>query len=166
MVFEGEQQGAEIVAKKLIGEAVKALFEARFPPVEGPKGRAEKSRKARNDFDEDDPQVASFDRSERRSTPPPPTPYDRIVSGFSKEKKVVLSDETPFATHLASLKSVEGLEEFVKKHTTPKDEYDLAFLMELVLEGLVLNLRIAREDLDSTVSYSEMAKFNLMRSRG
>ena len=27
MVFEGEQQGAEIVAKKLIGDAVKTLFE-------------------------------------------------------------------------------------------------------------------------------------------
>ena len=26
--------------------------------------------------------------------------------------------------------------------------------------------KIAREDLDSTVTYSEMAKFNLMRSRG
>ena len=41
MVFEGEQQGAEIVAKKLIGDAVKGLFEAKFPPVEGPRTRAE-----------------------------------------------------------------------------------------------------------------------------
>jgi hypothetical protein len=38
--------------------------------------------------------------------------------------------------------------------------------MELVLEGLVQHLRIAREDLDSTVTYAELAKFNLMRSRG
>ena len=38
--------------------------------------------------------------------------------------------------------------------------------MELVLEGLVQNLRIAREDLDSTLTYAELAKFNLMRSRG
>ncbi len=39
MVFEGEQQGAEIVARKLIGDAVKSLFEAAFPPVEGPRAR-------------------------------------------------------------------------------------------------------------------------------
>lgn len=38
--------------------------------------------------------------------------------------------------------------------------------MKQVLEGLVQNLRIAREDLDSTLTYAEMAKFNLMRSRG
>ncbi len=38
--------------------------------------------------------------------------------------------------------------------------------MELVLEGLVQNLRIAREDLDSTITYAEMAKFNVLRSRG
>jgi hypothetical protein len=38
--------------------------------------------------------------------------------------------------------------------------------MELVLEGLVQSLRIAREDLDSTVTCAEPAKFNLMRSRG
>src|SRR2546428_645131 len=31
MVYEGEQQGAEVVAKKLIGTAVKKLFDAKFP---------------------------------------------------------------------------------------------------------------------------------------
>ena len=55
MVFEGEQQGAEIVAKKLIGDAVKALFEAKFPPVEGPRARAESRRRPRSgELDEDD----------------------------------------------------------------------------------------------------------------
>src|SRR5438876_1283947 len=51
MVFEGEQQGAEIIAKKLIGDAVKTLFESKFPPVEGPRGRAEKARQ--RDVDDD-----------------------------------------------------------------------------------------------------------------
>ncbi|HJW13430.1 MAG TPA: AAA family ATPase, partial [Thermoanaerobaculia bacterium] len=31
MVYEGEQQGAEVVAKRLIGAAVRKLFDARFP---------------------------------------------------------------------------------------------------------------------------------------
>src|SRR5207244_6874060 len=34
MVYEGEQQGAEVVARKLIGQAVGKLFESKFPPVE------------------------------------------------------------------------------------------------------------------------------------
>ncbi len=169
MVFEGEQQGAEIVAKKLIGDAVKALFEATFPPVEGPRGRAEKARRSRNDFEDDEAGPIALERMQERKSaekPSAPGPYDAIVSEFGKERKIVLSDETPFADHLKTLESVEGLSDFVLKHAKPRDHFERAFLMELVLEGLVQNLRIAREDLDSTVTYAELAKFNLMRSRG
>ena len=34
MVYEGEQQGPEVVARRLIGTAVKKLFEGRFPELE------------------------------------------------------------------------------------------------------------------------------------
>ncbi|KAA0256202.1 MAG: magnesium chelatase [Acidobacteria bacterium] len=170
LVFEGEQQGAEIVARKLIGDAVKALFEATFPPVEGPKGRAERARGRRNDFEEDEGggPVAVDRLAERRPREAPhgPTPYDPIVAAFANERKVVLSDTTPFSEHLATLDSIPGLADLARKHASPSDDFERAFLMELVLEGLVQNLRIAREDLDSTVTYAEMAKFNLMRSRG
>ncbi len=142
MVFEGEQQGAEIVARKLIGDAVRGLFEATFPPVDGPRARGE------------------------RGPAPVSGPYERVVAWFTKERQLVLSDETPFARHLAELDSVDGLAELVAAHATPADEQERAFLMELVLEGLVQSLRIAREDLDSTVTYAEMARLNLARSRG
>src|SRR5258708_10497905 len=36
MVYEGEQQGAEVVARKLIGLAIQKLFASKFPPVEPP----------------------------------------------------------------------------------------------------------------------------------
>src|SRR5688572_4234955 len=36
MVYEGEQQGAEVVARKLIGIALGKLFETKFPPIERP----------------------------------------------------------------------------------------------------------------------------------
>ena len=169
MVFEGEQQGAEIVAKKLIGDAVKALFEATFPPVEGPRGRAEKARRSRNDFEDDDAGPIALEKMQERKSaekPAPPGPYDAIVAAFGKERKIVLSDDTPFAEHLKTLESVEGLSDLVLKHAKPRDHFERAFLMELVLEGLVQNLRIAREDLDSTVTYAEMARLNLMRGRG
>ena len=175
MVFEGEQQGAEIVAKKLIGDALKALFESRFPPIEGPRTRAEKGRSRHaQDDDIDDfaerlaerrgPVAAQSAQSAQPASAP--GPYDRIVAAFGKERKVVLSDETPFARHLAALDSVDGLADFVRTHAKARDDHQRAFLMELVLEGLVQSLRIAREDLDSTVTYAEMAKFNLLRSRG
>ncbi len=168
MVFEGEQQGAEIVAKKLIGDAVKALFEATFPSVNGPRARAERARRSRNDFEEEEPGPIALEKlQERRAAekPAPAGPYDRIVGHFTKETKVVLSDETPFSEHLKTLESVDGLAEFVQQHAKPRDHFERALLMELVLEGLVQSLRIAREDLDSTVTYAELVKFNLMRSR-
>ncbi len=177
MVFEGEQQGAEIVAKRLVGEAVKALFEAKFPPVEGPKGRAEKSRsrrpeadldaeEARGPFAVEKGQGKAADKGERRSGSSPAGPYERIIASFQDGKTVVLSDDTPFPQHLARLESIDGLSELVLAHARPRDPFERAFLMELLLEGLVQSLRLAREDLDSTVTYAEMAKFNLMRSRG
>jgi magnesium chelatase subunit I len=170
MVFEGEQQGAEIVAKKLIGDAVKALFAAKFPSVEGPRSRGEKARR-RMEPDEEDLGAGpmSLEKlSERKPATPAaaPTPYDAIVSWFEKDRKIVLSDDTPFSGHLKTLESVTGLSDFVLQHSKPRDHFERAFLMEVVLEGLVQNLRIGREDLDSTLTYAELAKFNLMRSRG
>jgi len=170
MVFEGEQQGAEIVAKRLIGEAVKGLFDARFPPVEGPKGRAEKARPRRAEIDDDETRGPfAADKGERKgngAAPAPSGPYEEIVRWFASDRKIVLSDESPFSEHLKTLDSIQGLSSFVHEHAKPRDHYERAFLMELVLEGLVQSLRVAREDLDSTVTYAEMAKFNLMRSRG
>lgn len=160
MVFEGEQQGAEIVARKLIGDAVKSLFEARFPPVEGPRARGERARRREADDEEGGP----FSRD--RGPAPVSGPYAKVVAHFTKERKLVLSDEAPFERHLAELDAVDGLAELVAAHAKPADENERAFLMELVLEGLVQSLRIAREDLDSTVTYAELARLNLMRGRG
>ena len=160
MVFEGEQQGAEIVARKLIGDAVKGLFEAAFPPVEGPRARGERARRR----EADDEEAGPFSRE--RALAPVSGPYAKVVAHFTKERKLVLSDETPFERHLAELDAVDGLAELVAAHARPADEHERAFLMELVLEGLVQSLRIAREDLDSTVTYAELARLNLMRGRG
>src|SRR5438309_3230674 len=56
MVYEGEQQGSEVVARKLIGMAVAKLFESKFPPVEraGVSARAERSRSEVDHEDLDD----------------------------------------------------------------------------------------------------------------
>ena len=58
-----------------------------------------------------------------------------------------------------------GLRKAVEETFSPASRDELAVGMELVLEGLTQHLKIAREDLDSKVSYTEMLKFNLVRSR-
>ncbi len=68
----------------------------------------------------------------------------------------------PFADYEAELKSVPGLYDLdpVKRAKSPEEA---AFWAELALEGLHQSLKLARQDLDSTVSYKEMLKFQLLR---
>ncbi len=161
MVYEGEQQGAEVIAKKLIGTAVKKLFDSRFPAPDS--GRPTERRRQELDEDEEPGPVR------RARTPPAPEKihplYEPIAAWFTGGNKITLSDDTPFAEHLATLKAVPGLEKAVEERFSPASPEELAIGMELVLEGLTQHLKIAREDLDSRVSYAEMLKFNLVKNR-
>src|SRR5258708_37896468 len=86
MVFEGEQQGAEIVAKKLIGDAVKVLFEAKFPPVEGPRTRADRARRRSGEFDVEEtggPMALERVAERKVASAPAPGPYAAIAATFA-----------------------------------------------------------------------------------
>ncbi|MEM7585477.1 MAG: magnesium chelatase [Acidobacteriota bacterium] len=135
MVYEGEQQGMEVVVTKLIGQAVKKVFEDRFPKVDRELGSG----------GEDDT-----------------GPYSDIVRWFAAGNAITLSDELPFATYLAELESVPGLIELAREHSGDGPE-EQALAAELILEGLHQHLKLTREDLDSQVSYKEMVKFQLLR---
>ncbi len=162
MVYEGEQQGAEVIAKKLIGTAVKKLFDSKFPPPDS--GRPTERRRQQLEDDEETGPV-------RRARPAPAAPekihplYEPIVEWFAAGNRITVSDDTPFAEHLAGLMAVPGLKKAVEEHFSPASAEELAIGMELVLEGLTQHLKVAREDLDSRVSYTEMLKFNLVRNR-
>jgi magnesium chelatase subunit I len=163
MVYEGEQQGAEVVAKKLIGTALKKLFDSKFPAPDA--GRPTERRRTDLEDEEETGPV-------RRARMPAPAPekihplYEPIVTWFAAGNRVTISDDTPFSKHLETLQCVPGLEKAVDEHFSPASKEELAIGMELVLEGLTQHLKIAREDLDSKVSYTEMLKFNLVKSRG
>ncbi len=174
MVYEGEQQGAEVVARKLIGTAVAKLFESKFPPVERAGARNERSRYEEQD-DMDDV-FAGRRKQQMKKEPPkhheePPKQdkrvepnYDTILAWFMEGNKITLSDEAPFAKHFAELKRVPKLAETAQKYVQPSRDEELGFWMELVLEGLHQALRLSREDLDSTITFQELMKFNVLRT--
>ncbi len=135
MVYEGEQKGLEVVARQLLGEAVKKVFLERFPAV----GR----------------EVGSGGVEDAG-------PYAAIVHWFADGHRVTLSDEQPFAAYEAELALVPGLLELAAGYGDGSRE-DVALGAELVLEGLHQHLKLAREDLDSRISYKEMLKFQLLR---
>jgi magnesium chelatase subunit I len=163
MVYEGEQQGAEVVAKKLIGAAVKKHFDAKFPAPDS--GRPTQRR--RDELDEGmGLEEAAGPARRARPAPEKIHPlYEPIVEWFAAGNKITISDDTPFAEHRKTLESVPGLKKAVEERFAPASPEELAISMELVLEGLTQHLKIAREDLDSKVSYTEMLKFNLLKSR-
>jgi len=134
MVYEGEQQGAEVVVRKLVGAAVLKTFQARFPEV---------GREAGSGGEDD------------------VGPYAKTLAWFAEGNTVELSDETPFAAHAAELGRVPGLAELAATQGGSPEER--AFWSELVLEGLHQTVKLARHDLDSAVTYKEMLKFQLLK---
>jgi magnesium chelatase subunit I len=176
MVYEGEQQGAEVVARKLIGTAVGKLFETVFPPVEraGVAQRAERERRGYGEIDHDDAEDAFAgrraktkkepQREEAKPAPPIEPAYDAILDWFAAGNKITLSDEQPFAEYAAELRRVPGLADLARKYTKPSRDEELAFWMEMILEGLHQALRLSREDLDSTITFQELMKFNVLRT--
>jgi magnesium chelatase subunit I len=137
MVYEGEQQGAEVVARRLIGQAVKKAFDSRFPAVGKELGSGGEDDKG---------------------------PYAAIVRWFAEGNAVTLSDEQPFAEYEGEMRRVPGLAELTVRLGKTREERALAG--EMVLEGLHQHLKLARNDLDSQVSYKEMVKFQLLKPRG
>jgi magnesium chelatase subunit I len=173
MVYEGEQQGAEVVARKLIGQAVAKLFESKFPPV-ARAGQSSSRERQRYDVESDDlDDMFAGRRQQKRKGPPPeeqknepkPDPnYDVILAWFVDGNKVTLSDEQRFTDYHHELKRVPKLAETAQKYVQPASDHELAFWMEMVLEGMHQSLRLAREDLDSTITFQELMKFNVLRT--
>jgi magnesium chelatase subunit I len=138
MVYEGEQQGAEVVARRLIGQAVKKAFDSRFPEVGKELGSGGEDDKG---------------------------PYAQIVRWFAEGNSVTLSDEQTFEEYEVEIRRVPGLVELAGRHGGRGRE-ERALAAEMVLEGLHQHLKLARNDLDSQVSYKEMVKFQLLKPRG
>jgi magnesium chelatase subunit I len=134
MVYEGEQQGAEVVVRKLLGAAILKTFQAEFPEV---------GREAGTGGEDDT------------------GPYAPILAWFAAGNSIQVSDETPFAEHLAELERVPGLFDLVAGRAA--DAGERAFWAELVLDGLHQSVKLGRADLDSAITYKELLKFQLLK---
>jgi magnesium chelatase subunit I len=134
MVYEGEQQGAEVVARRLLGQALKKVFESRFPEVgkEAGSGGADDNG-----------------------------PYTPIIRWFAEGNDVTISDEQPFADYEKEIYKVPGLKALAARYGKSAEERALA--AEMVLEGLHQHMKLARNDMDSQVSYKQMVKFQLLK---
>ena len=128
LVYEGEREGPRMIAVNVLGRAVANVFERHFPPIEKDNGLPAKA----------DPI------------------FGKIISHFTSDTNVDISDETPFADYESALGSVPTLQRVAQqflKTTTPEDT---ALGMEFVLEGLHQQNLIAKTAVDSIYRYTDM----------
>ncbi|HEY3251437.1 MAG TPA: sigma 54-interacting transcriptional regulator, partial [Ignavibacteria bacterium] len=135
LVFEGEQEGPVKVSKALIGKSVREVFKKYFP----------------------DPLQKKTKRDAEPSGSKNEDAYSDIIKWFESGNYLELSDDMSFNDYFSQLKRVNGLEKVVKKHIkTVENDYELATMMEFVLDGLHNNSKIAKDEQEEGVSYKDM----------
>ena len=108
LVYEGEQEGAAMVAYNLIGEAVKSLFPEFFPKIEKLKKEEEE------------------------------TPYDDIISWFFNQLDgFEILDELRDKEYKALLDAVSPLDDLLGKYQPNLKKEESYFVKEFVLWALV-----------------------------
>ncbi len=135
LVYEGEQQGPDAVARHIIGQAVKAAFLARFP-------KTTREAKKRRSVEAEEPERSDV--------------YDRITAWFSGGHRVEISDMMPDRDYAAALEAVTGLEAVAERYLPVEDRRELPLVMEFVLEGLYQSSFVAKECVDRSTFYSDM----------
>ena len=146
LVYEGEQEGPTIIAKKLIGEAVKRLFRKYFPSPEDPK---KTKKRAQKEEDEEDREAEPAEKAAN-------TAYAPILAWFGDGKKVEMTDSLPQEEYVRSLQQVKELERLARKYMPAHDEGDVAMGMELVLEGLHQHSMLSKKEDDRRTMYQDM----------
>lgn len=139
LVYEGEREGVSAVARRVIGQAVLAVFKRRCPEAgvkPSPRG-APKRGPGSKDAPLDD------------------TEYKPLLDWFAKGGKVEVADAQDAAAHLKALDAVPVLRSLAERHLPGEDP---ALAMGLILDGLHQASLIARDDLESGVSYKDLLK--------
>ena len=126
LVYEGEQEGADFVAKTLIGEATKSLFDEYFPKIE----------KLKKESDED--------------------PYEEVVSWFFEESGFVLEDNLDDNEYKAALDRIKPLDDLIEKYQPEIAEKDRYFVKEFILWGLVEYKKLSKYELSNGLRFNEL----------
>jgi magnesium chelatase subunit I len=108
LVYEGEQEGAQVVAENLIKKAIKSLFPTYFPEIKKLEKATEES------------------------------PYDDIVSWFfNTDQDFELLDDYSEKAYILELDKITPLNNFLSKYQPNMNLDDAYFVKEFLLWGLV-----------------------------
>lgn len=126
LVYEGEQEGAAMVAQKLIADAVSTLFPTYFPKI----GKLEKD--------------------------PSKSAYADIIDWFENEPGLELLDDATDEEYKKELDSVKPLNELIKKYQLETSKEDTYFLKEFVLWALVEYKKLSKDRFVEGFQFSDL----------
>ena len=132
LVYEGEQEGVINVAKGLIGQAVKTVFDQYFPLP-----------KTKNTSD----QIQSE--------------YDEIIKWFHGENMISIKANSAEAEYINSLLKTGPVVKMVKKYFPPeylKEEMDVAVATEFALEALHQHSFLSKFESENKTTYKDLVE--------
>lgn len=115
LVYEGEQEGAAMVAEHLISSAVKTVFADYFPKIE---------------------KLEKKDGS---------SPYQELIDWFFNETGLEMEDDITDAEYRKLLDSIIPLKQLVQKYQPDTPKEDLYFMKEFILWGLAENNKLSKD---------------------
>lgn len=127
LVYEGEQEGAGIVAHNLLGKAIRTQFLKYFP-------NPEESRKKKDK----------------------PNPYAAITAWFGEENKLDLLHLMSKKEFAHALQQVPGLAKLVDAYHAGLEEDQKLFLMEFALHGLAEFSMLSKHRLEKGLQFKDL----------
>ncbi|MEL6560630.1 MAG: sigma 54-interacting transcriptional regulator [Bacteroidota bacterium] len=126
LVYEGEQEGAGIVASNLVGKAIRKQFLSYFTDPEEARKLKEKN------------------------------PYAKITTWFGKGNMVDIIQDQSFGDYKDSLNAVDGLFELVDANIKTSSLEEKLFFMEFALHGLAEFSQLSKHELEKGMQFKDL----------
>ena len=126
LVYEGEQEGAGIVAKDLLGKAIRSQFIGYFPDPDRVRKQKENN------------------------------PYKKIIDWFSEGNEVDLLNDLSDQQYKSILSEIPGLYELISKFIKKVDKNERYFFMEFALHGLAEYSMISKKHITTGLTFKDL----------
>jgi len=126
LVYEGEQEGAAIVAQHLIGDAIRTFFPAYFPKIE------------------------KLEKSNEKNA------YSEVTDWFFAETGFELLDDATDEEYKKQLDAIIPLEQLVRKYQPDLATEDRYFIKEFILWGLVEYNKLSKDRFSEGYQFKDL----------
>ena len=126
LVYEGEQEGAAIVAQHLIEDAIHTFFPAYFPKIE------------------------KLEKQDQK------TAYSDILEWFFTESGFDLADDCTDEEYKTTLDAIKPLAILIKKYQPEINNEDIYFMKEFILWGLVAYDKLSKDRMTEGYQFKDL----------